>query len=882
MNEHPTSMTEPLTPQASPAKLNWSVPRHVALATAVFLLVQFMAVLGLRGVAAPELYPADFTKYIPVNTIEDDAALAITAVLNLFPSKNDRFSSLVHLGGPSLLIGRGLMRVAAYLGLVQIFDDPALYISYPKQLQKIWVIFGLYKLFVFLLWFPIVLYWIGRNHLSSRAGGVACWLLAVMPFVTGFEVRLKTDGPSIIAGLFALLFLFQYLKDYRRLTLAIGSGFLGLSLSMKFLLVPVGGILLAIIVHSWRTEGSNGKRLAARLGLSIASLLAVFAIANPFGVPGIIGFVKEILSSSIYLKYSHDMETPGFFAALWSQLGHADAFFGSWLGSVVPLVLASHLTTLLWRRDFFTPANLLLLCLVLNISYLAVVALPLLSTTYFFYLPSILILLLMSETISGLLTSSLYYGRGIFVLGFIVLAAIIGLTFKQDLAVLEYLRSPSNRQLAHAYIKNVAKPGDTVGIPVDPENETFSGFFGIDPFVYRLNKIGHHAERLTESASDWFLWFFPSPGSPSPVKNEAYAPVALFNAGRTLPHRHYDLYQELPFAVYAREGAEPAERHCDEEILYKLGDFIRKDPQQAFNIMQVQALPLRPLSLDLFRKAGQTVLPLPTQSFAQGLRDKSSPLVSVHQADRLTLAFWGIKYILCKVGDHAFAADTLNSRRFGLEKTGSLSGDVDIYRNLDYRGQALFLAATPPDETQSYTPPSRLLSWFRPVKNWGTLYPRAEIIRTASSALEITIRLETDGPVDILFKGGAYRRSILAGTGSQELVATYETGSGTEDAEFEIHPVTPGTSFTITAITTRPLRMDTGGAIAEVTSDPHFSFALARASAPGSVVFVQPYVDGLWRADVDGKPAAIRRGPANTVAVDVPAGEHLVSLMPKS
>jgi hypothetical protein len=872
----------PKVPWQAAAPLNWRVPVHVLLATAVFLLIQATAVVGLRGTADPELYPADYTKFVPVNAAEDDAVINITAILGLFPSSNERFASLINVGGPFILLGRRVMLLAGKLGLVQIFDDPAMYISYPEQYRRIWVAFGIYKLLLFLPWFPLVVYWLGRNHLSPRAGPIATWLLAAAPFVTAFEVRLKTDSPALIAGLFALLFLFQYHKDNRAKTLCLASALLGLSLSMKFLMIPALVLLLVAIIRNWIVADACRGELAKRLALCGACFLAVFVAANPRVISGMEHYLADLSTSRAFVSFAFGGESPGLFRSLWGHARHFDVFLGGWFGFLAPVVLIYQVVTLAIRRNFFTPTGQLTVFVALNVAYLAVVAYPLLWTTYFFYQPAIIALLLTADACGRVLGRARARSAASFILGSGLLAGMIALTFMQDLDVLRFVRSSSNRQLSHAFLKRVARPGDSVGIPINPGTEIFSGYFGVDPFVYRLCEVGVHGEYLHDASPDWLLMDFPE-FRPYAAPDTGYAPVALFTAGEKLPHWRNNLYQETAYGVFVRDNDETHSSSTSsasfrDDTLFGLGEFIRKDAEPAFSILQFQALPLRPQSIELLRKAGDTILPLPTQAFAKGVRDGSSPLAYVHQVDRLTLAFWGIKYILTKTGDSTFSGETLASGHYDLEPAGDLPGGITAYRNGDYRGMALFLADARAEEARTLAP-RPFLGWLKPLKDWGVLYDRAQIVKAKVSALEIRICLDSDGPVDILLKGGAYRRSFLTGKGTHELIATYEAGDGSEDVGYELHPAVPGTRFSLKSIVTKPLRIGQEGRVAVATSDPHASFARVWCDTPGRVVFAQPFLPDFWRADVDGRSVKVRPGPANTVSVDVPTGPHLVSIM---
>lgn len=865
--------------QEAPPPLRWRVPLHVWAAVAVFLCLQVMVVSHLRGPADPELYPLDATKHVPVNAYEDDGAINVAAALGLVPD-TDRFSSLINIGGPFLLGGRAFVQLAGALGFVQCFEDPWLYAMYPDAYRKVWTAFGLYKALVFLPWFPLVLYWIGRNHLSEGAGGLAAWMLAAMPFLTGFEARLKTDSPAMILGLFALLFLLRFREDGRRKYLFAASVLLGVSLSMKLLMVPVLAVLAAVVFARRREEGDGPGRPVQYLVLSGLVLVAAFFASNPLAVPGLAAYVKALTGSTVFLKADASAVSPGLLRTLAGRLGQFGVYFGSWLGALVLPALAFQLVRAAHRRALLDPPGLLLFFFAASAAYLYLVAPSALAVmTYYFLLPAVIALLLMADALAlclGLLRRARPRLCG---LASLVVAGLLGAAFRDNLAVLACMTEPTNRQRAHAFLAGEAKTGDTVGIPIEPDAETFSRAFGVDPFRFRLRKLGKDAGLLEEKRPDWLLLTRPDAARPWPDP-AGYLTAARFEAGMDLPQERFDLYQETPYAVYAAEkaGQGGAEAAGDkEDILFALGQFVRADPEPAFGVLQCQALPLRPISLDLFRKSGQTLLPDATSAFAASVRHAFSPLAYVHQVDRLTLAFWGVKYVLARDDDAAFAKDTLGSGRFALDPAGTLPGGVTVYRDRDYRGQAFFLADAGEGEMRRKVP-RPYLSWLRPLQPFGSLYSREDLGRAGVKVLAVTVRVKSDGPVDVILKGGAARRSLLAGAGTHAFIAPYEVGDGPEDVGYELHPAKPGVRFSLEEIKAEPLRVGEGGTVKGGSVSPAASFAPVVAERPGRVVFALPYTPGLWRATVDGHEVQARPGPAGTVTVPVPAGASFVAL----
>ena len=862
-----------------PRSLCWRVPVHVWAAVVFFLCLQTVATLNLRGPADPELYLLDATKHVPVNTYEDDGAINVAAALDLIP-RSDRFSYLINIGGPFLLGGRAVLHAADALGLVQCFDDPWLYVIFPDAYRRVWTVFGLYKLIVWMPWLPLSLFWLARNHLGKKAGGIAAWLLAVMPFATGFEPRLKADAPAIAAGLLALLFFFQYVRDGRRGRLYAGSALIGVSLSIKLLMAPALAVWALVVWAHWRKEGGSFKAPLRALFLSGVVAFAAFLAANPLVVPGAASFFKELFGSKVFMKLSTAPVSQGMFSVLWGRMGQFGVFFGAWLGAMVAPALAFQLVRVVRRRMLFDPPGLLLVFFATNAVYLYIVAPSALAVmTYYFYQPVLIALVLTADALAVGLGALGRVRPRLSWLAAALMIVLLGMALRDNLAVLACMTEPTNRQRAHAFLAGEAKTGDTVGIPIEPDAETFSRAFGVDPFRFRLRKVGKDAGLLEEKRPDWLLLTRPDAARPWPDP-AGYLTAARFEAGMDLPQERFDLYQETPYAVYAAEKAGQGRAKAagdKEDILFALGQFVRADSEPSFNVLQCQALPLRPISLDLFRKSGRTLLSDATASFTTSVRDASSPLAYVHQADRLTLAFWGIKYVLARDDDVAFAKETLDSGRFALEPAGTLPGGVTIYRDHDYLGQAFFLADAGEGEMRRKAP-RPFLSWLRPLQPFGSLYSREDLGRAGVKVLAVTMRVKSDGPVDVILKGGASRRSLLAGAGTHVLIAPYEVGDGPEDVGYELHPAKPGVRFSLEEIKAEPLRVGEGGTVKGGSVSPAASFAPVVAERPGRVAFALPYVPGLWRATVDGREVWALPGPAGTVTVPVPSGFSFVAL----
>ncbi|KAF5028871.1 hypothetical protein DSECCO2_654540 [anaerobic digester metagenome] len=98
-----------------------------------------------------------------------------------------------------------------------------------------------------------------------------------------------------------------------------------------------------------------------------------------------------------------------------------------------------------------------------------------------------------------------------------------------------------------------------------------------------------------------------------------------------------------------------------------------------------------------------------------------------------------------------------------------------------------------------------------------------------------------------------------------------------EGAGYELHPAEPGASATLVSVSAAPLSVLPQAQPEPATVGMRLAFARIRAGSPGQAVFALPW-HPYWRATVDGRETAAVPGPAATVAVPVPAGDHDVAV----
>lgn len=869
--------------------LDLGVSRLALAALLVFFLVHFMAICHMRGVDDPQGYVLNTSKFIPVNTYEDDAQVSIGHALGLFGPVKDTFTIATNFGGPLLHAAKPVMWAASALGIIKLSPDKYFYVSYPDELLRIWQVFAVYKLCILLL-LPLSLYWIGRNFAGEAAGTVAAWLVAAMPYATAFELRLKPDGVVLTLTLLVVLNLLEFARSARNRNLYAAAVLLGLAFSMKFTLATAVFLFPPALAACWRRRGQPIFSKAHALVVGKAALASVVAFC--------LGNVRFLENPAIFLdfifRYTAIPETTdvakGFLPTFLFRIRHFEPFYGPALGAlVIPACLYA-----VWRviaaRGRVTANTLLLLLFALNFLYLWKVAhnLVVLNLTYYYYSQAVLALALVALLLGRLLDAAA--NRPALRLACLAgVLALVGATLWQQKNVLAYLCGPSTRQTAHAWVADHLPKGASVGLPLPRDARLGStGRYMVDPFAYRIVPLGPDFSGLGAVRPQFALTARMNPLEKT-LADPAYARLVTIDDAGHLPREPYNFYQDDIYDAFRlRDGnAEkvPADGPGASEAA--LGAFLRGDPEPDFTVANVQALDLFPQSLDLLRKTPRTVLPLPGALFTAALRDPASPPTYLHQIPPEVLALWGVKYVLARddaaFKDNVLAVPAYGLRRLDVPELAAFAGRIALFANDAYRGQVFFLPDPEPGSTRAAARRYLgLLARFR-LKPYGELYPAKELAASGASLLRVRMTVSCTGPTDLVLKGGVRRTSVLLGPGMHAVDLPYAvdptaaTAPGAEGAGYELHPAAPGASAALLGVSAVPLAVLPQAQPEPATVDMRLAFARIRAGSPGQAVFALPW-HPYWRAQVDGRETAAVPGPAGTVAVAVPAGDHDVAV----
>jgi len=831
-----------------------------------------MSIGGLRGVADSEGYPLNTSKKFSLNVFEDDGILGLHAALGYSRLHEDRFSYLFGVGGPVLHAAKPVMRALDALGIIVRFDDPALYQLYPKELERAYKAFAAYQLLAFTMWLPVAAYALLSRHLSRRAGIWAAWLVALSPFLTGFETRIKPDSAALLFGLLSLNAALCHLKSGKLRSLLLAWGLLGLSASIKLTCVPFVLVLFWLAWTRSRRKGAGWMVPAAQGSLAF---LAVFIGANPLFLSGLANIVVWL---SGYSQAMHATATVSggvsggsgvTLGVLLAKISSLDVFFGPVLRLAYAPMLACAAGYWVWKRFPVKAWSVLLVSCLLQMAYMLVVSgAAFTQITYYHYTSATLGLLLLAcclDHLQGLAGSK---GAWPARLACVVLACATLLPLaRADLKVLAFVTSPTNRQLCHAWISGNIPTGSHIGIGMPSASQPVNEHLRIDPFRYQVTPVGRNLELLASSKPAFLVLHDGDPNASAQVIPD-YAQVAAFDAGRDLPRDQIGLFQDEIFRVYVRMAdSRPAIGPAhDEEAL---GALVRDDPEPAFGVLQYQASRFHPISMTLMRKQEGGLMPFPTSAFTSAVRHESSPPAYVHHLGPATLALWGVKYVWAKQ-DGAFRENTL-AAGYPLAPaplSASRPGDTDspaLFRYSGYRGQALFA----PDEPWQEKRAARGLLRLRPLPGAGAL-----IDAPGARVVEARLELEADSPVDVILKNGAARQSFLTGPGRATLCVPFDGGGA---VEYEANPARSGGAVRMLAVAARALNLQAEPIVIHASADPQACFAQVDAPTPGRVFFAMPW-HGNWEAQVDQSPALPEPGPAGVVAIPVPAGKHFVTV----
>lgn len=864
--------------------LHLRVPASVWLATALFAVLLAIAAYNVRGVVDAEGYPLNTNQFMAANTYDDDGAIIVYLSLDYAPDFATWSKWALNIGTPFILSARPLLRLADWLGIVTRFDDPSLYLLYPEKLRGVWQFLNLYKVLL-VCWAPVVLYLVGRNVFSERTGLIAAWFMAVMPFPLGFEPRGKLDLLTILLGLLSLLCQAAYLRDRQTRQLVAAGAFLGVSLALKVIMIPALATL--VIAFYWGRDKDRRPGLGGQAPLALAGLVCalVYLTANPSFLPALSSTVR--LYSANLVDVQAGQNKSGLAAIVAAQLYrfvHFDSLLGTWLPGLLPLGLLAALWRVVRRGEQWRPVGLLVLFVAGDVLFLALIMRERMEfLTYYYYALAICGLLFAAFCGDRLMALGRRWRLGPVALALVVLVAAA--TFREQLAVFKYLIRPTDRQQAQAWITRHVPAGASIGIPLSPGTEYFNQRIRLDPFRYDLAFIGPQAQHLAQAGPDYALWQQSAPDVPLPP-TPGYALAAAFARGLNLPHERCDLYQEEAF--YLLRAANPRESREPRTFEAALGDFFRAAPSPDCNLLQYQSLYFYPLSLNLLRKTGDTLLPFASEAFFTTVRTAESPLAYVHGIDPALLNLWGVGYVLARVDDAGgFAANTLASGSYGLRELwrrdrtmqdGS-TRPVGLFACDRSLGQGVFAPDAAPDAVFSAQGRAGVFGLgARPLKPYGAFFSRERFAELGVDTIEVVMDLTTDGQADIILKGGARRQSLLVGPGRHRIRTAYTVGRAVDNVGYEINPAGgQKTDIRVQALWAAPLALAGKPMVACPSLGPHQGFFRVHADRPGRLLVPMPYHQ-RWEASVDGRAVSVLPGIAGALAVPVPAGEHFVAL----
>jgi len=843
----------------------------------LFIVTQSYAILETRGVADPEGFIVNTSKPIPVNTYEDDAQVSLMHALSYFGPTTNTFDVATNFGGPLLHLAKPVMWLGAKLGLIKRFDDRSLYILYPNELKRIFILFSFYKLSILTL-LPLSVFWLLNNFFSRRAGHLALFFLLGMPFLSGFELRLKPDGVVFAITILSLMHQLAYSQSSNSKHLYLAAVFLALATSMKFTMATATFTYIACFI-----AGSyyNAPHLSISKSIQLickATILGiiVFTLANPRIIPGLLIFVDFIFRYTAHNAQSSSLGD--FFTTILFRLTNFQAFLGSPLGYFALPAFVFSLLQALRAKQFISPWSILGLLYIFQILFLWAIAHNhvVRNLTYYYYGQALLSLILIALLVDYILTLSSKQ----FVIHMIVLTSTIctiALLLNTQLSVLKFISGPSTRQLAQAWVDKHIPPGASLGLPVPKSGHmVFYDRFMPDPYRYRILPVGLDGKLTDNIKPSYILWVRTNPLQ-TVFSHPDYEQIALFDTGKHLPREAFNFFQDDMYFVYRR--IEQLEQSClstgPADADTALGTALADERDQEFNLIQYKSSGIFPQDLTVLNYNNGRFLPFGRSLFLSAIRHPTSPVTYLHQTSPELLRLWGVKYIAAK-RDEAFLSTFASWNREFAPMSPSTKPEfpegIGLYQFTGYDGMAHFLPS-PPIEMINTTKPRRygLLERHR-IKSYGPLYLQDTLPRD-TRIIRVQMTIECTGSMDLLLKSRDHSTSLLLGPG-HNVVDFPLPISDTETPAYELNPAEPSASGTIKQIITSPLLIEQATTWSLSVNE---AFATVNANSNGFVAFALPF-HPYWTAEVDGKFARPEPGPGNVVIVPVNSGQHLVSL----
>lgn len=878
-------------------EIGWHVPYHIMLAVLVFLIINSITILNVKGVVDDVGYKWQNAHYIPVNTYHDEGRFYVYGSIGFRNWREaNREEALINMGGPTVHIVRFLLWAGDKTGIVKTFEDPYTYYFYPEEYLRIWKFIGLYKVWLFLIWLPIVVYWIGARHFSKITGLLAVWLTISIPFITGYEPRLKPDTIAIMLGLFSILWQLEFTRTCSNLHLFLAAIFLGISFAVRFNMAPVGiTLFLAYAIVSKKQAQSpfdykTWKNFCLVIGITILS----FVIANP---PAIGGFVHWVMSAFQKYVFAGEQKYYGIriiLESIWYRILHFDSHFGTVLNwMVIPSIIFAFINLFYERGYKRISLSFVLVFLFGYFIYIAfLVQGRVVFLTYYYYAAAIVLLIIISNMLSALYEKAALVSRiALFAVGMAVFF-IVGFTAYENSRVFTHMVSKTNRQEMYAWFEKNIPQGAVVGIPIFPTHSFFDQWIQLDPFKYRLVHIGKQGELLEGNKPDYFIWILFSKDSPK-INRSDYKIIAEFSRGADLPHERYDLYQEEQFIVYKRNNTEIdiSQRSILGEMERQLGVFMKADAEDEFRILQFQSISFMPLWLNLLRKTDYSLHYDSHLSFEGSIRGdmpEHAKYAYIHQVDPTMLQLWGVKYVLARMNmgdDSPFERHVLQSGRYNLKEInryktlfGEEKRDVGLFYNNEYRGQ-IFFAKYGEGEYRRKPFYKRIWEYLFDRKKTvqGVLYDSEKIKRMGANNIAVYMKVKSSAPATITVRGGGNEESWGIAKGVQTVWMPYRIFNPDEPVVYEINSVKKRGKIYAEEVYAMPLFLYSDQAISNAKISKRGGAVSVNADKDGEIIFSLPY-HKYWKAKVDGVSVPVKKGLAGTVAVGAPQGRHLVEV----
>jgi len=220
--------------------------------------------------------------YDQIRTYHSDEGDFLKAIANLDPLKGDFDPDGYKYPSFHVYVVAGFIGLGAAEGWIPLKTDVSYYIQHPDDMAKLYLV-GRAVAAVMGTLTVLLVFLIGKELFSERAGLLAAGALAVLPIWALHSHFAKVDVPQVFWSMLALLCCAKLVNTGRMRWYWLSCAACGLSFASKYPGVASYVFIVASLFYALRSRGKPlWKAIIGYSCLAVPVIIAVFFVASPY------------------------------------------------------------------------------------------------------------------------------------------------------------------------------------------------------------------------------------------------------------------------------------------------------------------------------------------------------------------------------------------------------------------------------------------------------------------------------------------------------------------------------------------------------------------------------------------------------------------------